>query len=72
MGTFPSSIQARSLTCLGSTLNTPHTDSSSTTNPSPGKTHLALPGIENQDPMGAITAYEVEEPVEEERIMVER
>lgn len=60
------------LMCLGSTLNTPHTDSSSTTNPSPGKTHLALPGLENQDPIEAITAYEVEEPAEEDKMMVDR
>lgn len=72
MGIVPVPIKARQLTCLGSTLNTPHTDSSGTTNPSPGKTQLALPGIGYRDPMEVITSYEVEEPVEEDMMKVER
>jgi len=65
-------VEVHPLTCLGSTLNTPHTDSSGSANPSPGKTQLALPGIENEGPMEAIAAPEVEEPADEEMVGVER
>jgi len=51
---------------LGSTIGTPHSDSTST-NPTPGKTPLPLPGLEDETPL----VYEVEMP-EEEAVKVRR
>lgn len=45
---------------------TPHTDDSSTTNTSPGKTTLALPGTENQKMFE--DEYEVEEVMDKELV----
>ena len=64
------------LTGIGSVAGTPHSNSTSATHtPTPGKTsyQLALPGLEDRDPMQKIyKRYEVEEPVEKDMMEVDR
>lgn len=48
---------------------TPQTDASSTSSSTPGKKHLALPGIEQRSPMHEFDTYEVEEPADKEMEM---
>lgn len=62
------SSESLKLTCLGSKLGRPHTDSTSTKSTSSGKEQLALPSPEKQSPMQE--ACEVEEYVEGEMELV--